>query len=388
MKKIRLRDIWPDIKRYVLIGIICIAFYELLENLPVLQGVWKKVSAVCSPIIGGLFFAFIVNIPLRFFEEKPFKKLRLKRKKTARVLSLVLSYLIVLGIVALVIGLVVPKLFVSITQLIDNAEEYYDIASTWVTEQWQKLNLKDEVSQEIFDIINSLLVKVKDFVIETVPKLLSFTVSAVNVIYTVVMSLIISIYALVRKEKLLNQAKRLIRAAASDSTADYLLDACKLANVTFRRYFLGQFTSCGIIGILCYICMRIFSMPYPELISAFICVAALVPIIGPWASTIPSAFIILMASTDNPMLAVWFVVMIIVIQQIESNLIYPRVMDDAVGISGIWVLCAIIIGGGLFGFMGILLAVPTTAVIYRLIANWVNKRNAEKEAERQLSEAD
>ena len=114
-----------------------------------------------------------------------------------------------------------------------------------------------------------------------------------------------------------------------------------------------------------------------ELISVFICVAALIPIVGPWLSTIPSALIILMARQDNPWLALWFIIMIVVIQQLDDDLVYPRIVGDALGISGIWVLSAAIIAAGLFGIPGLLVAVPTMAVIYRIVGDWTNKRNKE-----------
>lgn len=378
--KNRLQMMWRSCRKYLFVVIVGVLLYELCENFTAVRTVYDTVVSVIMPIILGLCLAFVVNIPLRLCENRIFKKLKQRNSALTRGLSMLISYALVLGIIALIIALVVPKLVESILQLVSSFDTYYEAISSWVIELWEGLNLTDEATTQVLDVTNKLLLKLKDYMIAVIPKLISLPVGIVTTVYNALIALVISIYALVRKGKLINQAKRFIIAALPASTSDYVLDSFKFANKTFRKYVVGQLTSCSIIGVLCYVGMRILGMPYPELIAAFICVAALFPIIGPWISTVPSAFIILMASPDNPWLALWFVIMILVIQQIDNNLIYPRVVGDAVGISGIWVLASIVVGGGLFGVWGLLIAVPTTAVIYRLVGDWVNKR-APKDSE-------
>ena len=191
--------------------------------------------------------------------------------------------------------------------------------------------------------------KANSFAVSFLQKLPKFTVNAVKVVYSLLVTLVISIHALVKKEKLIGFAKRSVMNMLPDDTAAPILKYGSFTNTTFKKYITGQLVSCLIIGVLCYIGMRIFGMPYPELISVFICVAALVPIVGPWVSTIPSALIILMTRQDNPWLALWFIVMVVGIQQIDDNFVYPRIVGDAVGIPGILVISAAILAGGLFG---------------------------------------
>ncbi len=374
MPKHKLSDLWRATRKPLFVVLVAIIFYELLEHFPAVQGVWSTVKTVLRPIIWGLFLAFIVNLPMRFLEDRLFKGLKKKRPKLTRGLTALISYVIVLGIIALIIGLIVPKMVGSVAQLVVNVDVYYASLTDWFTDFWEGLKLSDAATEQVLEVTTALLTKLKSAIITLLPKVLTFTISLVTIVYSVLVTLVISVYAVTRKEKLLNQAKRFTIAVLPEKTSAYVLKSCTFANKTFRKYFAGQFTSCFIIGVLCYICMRIFSMPFPELISVFICVAAMVPIVGPWISTVPSAFIILMASPQNPLLAVWFVVMILVIQEIDNNFIYPKVVGDAVGISGIWVLGSVIVGGGLFGFTGILIAVPTMAVIYRLVGDWVNTR--------------
>jgi len=373
----RFETMWRACRKYLFIVAFGVLLYELCEHFLLVHSVIRTVGRVVAPIIYGLCFAFVVNLLMSFFEDRVFKKLKAKRRGLARGLSMALSYLIILGLIALIIALVVPKLIESISQLVENFDGYYFTVTDKITDFWQKLNLTDEARTEILDITNDLFLKLKALVPDMLPKLFTITKGVFGTLYALLVTLVISIYALIRKEKLISQAQRFIKALLTERASQKALHYMSFANVTFRKYILGQLTSCLIIGVLCYIGMRILNMPYPELISVFICVAALIPIIGPWASTIPSALIILMARQDKPLTALWFIIMIVVIQQLDDNLVYPRIVGDAVGISGIWVLAAIIIAGGLFGIPGLLVAVPTMAVIYRIVGDWTNKRNAQ-----------
>ena len=186
---------------------------------------------------------------------------------------------------------------------------------------------------------------------------------------------IFAVYMLLSKEKLLLTAKKVFYAHLNKDTADHIVSIFKHANKVFRSFVGGQITEAFILGILCYIGMLIFRMPYAPLISVIMGVSSLVPVIGPIVGTIPSAILILL---ESPIVALWFVIYIIVLQQVEGNVIYPRVVGSAIGISGFWVLLAVTVGGGLFGVLGILIGVPLMAVIYTLYGEFVNKKIAEK----------
>ncbi len=368
------KKLWLSSRKYLFVAAAAIAFYELLEHLPALLGIIRKVRAVVMPIILGLCMAFVAGMPVRFFEEKPLKSLVRKRPRLARGIAVALSYLIILGVCGLIAALVVPKVIGSVTVLVDNFEGYYQAVSQRLFAMWDGLNLTPEAETEILDVLNSLFVKLKALAVELLPRLLGLTRGVAGAVYTLLVMTVISVYALLNKEKLLSQARRVLQALLPRAAVDALAHYAAFAGRTFRRYIAGQLTSCSIIGALCYIGMRILGMPYPELISVFIAAAALIPIIGPWASTLPSAFIILMARQDKPWLALWFLLLVLIVQQLDDNLVYPRVVGDAVGISGIWVLAAIVIAGGLFGIAGLLVAVPTAAVIYRIAGDWTYAR--------------
>ena len=326
-----------------------ILFYELLEHFAPVSRAVRTFLTVVAPILYGLCFAFVVNLPMSFFEKRVFRRLGEKRSGLARGISIFISYVLVLGFIALIIALIMPKV-----TFVTNLGGYIETISNKAEELFEKISVSDELADIVDKTLDNLMQKANSFAVSFLQKLPKFTVNAVKVVYSLLVTLVISIHALVKKEK----------------------------------YITGQLVSCLIIGVLCYIGMRIFGMPYPELISVFICVAALVPIVGPWVSTIPSALIILMTRQDNPWLALWFIVMVVGIQQIDDNLVYPRIVGDAVGIPGILVISAAILAGGLFGIGGLLVAVPTAAVLYRIWCDVLKKRTDEKEKERKKKEAD
>jgi len=363
-----------------------ILFYEILEHFAPVRKAVGTFLTVVAPVLYGLCFAFIVNLPMSFFEKRVFRGLARKRPGLARAISVILAYIIVIGLVCLVVALIAPKVIDSVVKLVNNMGGYIEAISEKAEELNEKISISPELAKIVEDAFDNLMNKANSFAVDFLGRLPKITISAVSVVYSIVVTLVISIHALARKEKLISFAKRSVSAFLPEETAEAVLKYSAFANTTFKKYITGQLTSCVIIGILLYIGMRIFSMPYPELISVFICVAALVPIIGPWASTIPSALIILMTRQENPWLALWFVLMVVAIQLIDDNLVYPRIVGDAVGVPGILVISAVILAGGLFGIGGLLVAVPTAAVIYRIWRDMMDKKTAEKEKERKKKE--
>lgn len=355
-----------------------ILFYELLEHFTPVRNVIGVFLKVVAPILYGLCFAFVVNLPMSFFERTLFKKLKSRRPLLARGLSILLAFALVLGFVALVFALVMPKVVESVIIVVSNFDEYLRIITEFVNDKVESLNLTPEAYEFLEKIYTRIMEKINAFALDTVPKLPKMAINTVALLYSILVTLVISVHTLIKKEKIKDLAHRTVTAVFPEDKAKLVLHYSNYADVTFKKYITGQLTSCIIIGVLCYIGMRVFKMPYPELISVFICVAALIPIIGPWASTVPSALVILMTRQDDPWLALWFVLMVIAIQALDDYLVYPRIVGDAIGIPGMLVLAAIIIGGGLFGIGGLLVAVPTAAVIYRIFRDWVNKRNEEK----------
>lgn len=363
----------------LLVVVFGVLLYELLEHFASVRAFLKSVLGILTPVLLGISFAYIVNLPAsviyRVLNRKNSKK---RREKTLHTVSVFLGYLIIVGALTLLFWLVIPKVVDSVKLLVANFESYYDVIVNWASNFWEKLNLNDDVTKRAVELSQEILGDIEKWIVNVVPKLLNYTFDVVGIVADIVLAFALSVYLIIDKQRLLAHCRRFIRAMFSEERAERILDVMSFSNKTFRGYFGGQFISSALIGIECYIGMRILRMPFPEMISLLVGVLAMLPILGPWLSTIPSAFIILMASPDKPILAVWFIVLVLVIQQIDNNIVYPFVVGDAVGLSSAWVMIAIIVFGGCFGFIGLLFAVPVTAIVYRIIGDWTNARAMEK----------
>lgn len=373
-------------KRRTMIAVAAIVFgavlfYVLLQHFSSVRAAFLTIRRVAAPIVYGLCAAFVINLPMSLFERKLFPRLRQKKPAAARGLSLALAYILVLGFVALLIALVVPRVTEGVILLSSHSGEYVEAVSKKLEELAEKLASSPEAYDIVEKAVNNFIDKLRAFAVDFLPKLPGITVSALGVLYSVLVTFVISIHALIYKERLCAFARRIATALVPKTHIKGFFGYCAYANSTFKKYIVGQLLSCLLIGVLCYVGMRVLSMPYPELIAAFICVAALIPIIGPWGSIGLSAFIILMSSLNDPWKALWFIIMMIIIQLVDDNVVYPRIMGGSIGVPGILVLAAIIVAGGLFGIPGLLIAVPTAAVIRRVFTDWIAKRNGERAAE-------
>ena len=377
MKK--LKTYLHSVGKYIFLLAVGILLYEVCEHFSSVRSFFSKLCGVLTPVFLGIGLAYLVNLPASLLQKLILGKSQDKRReKLSRWISILIGYVIFFGAIALLIFLVIPKVVVSVKSLAANFDSYYARLVEWATEFWEDLNLSESVTDYAVALSDELLAKLEDFLMVLVPKLLNITLDAVKLAAHILLAIGLSVYLLIDKSRLLAHSRRFIRAVFSEDTAERVIDIFSYTNKTFRGYFGGQLISSTLIGIECYIGMRIFGMPYPEMISFAVGALAMLPILGPWLSTVPSAFIILMASPDKPSLALWFVLLVIIIQQIDNNFTYPLVVGDAVGLSSAWVMIAIIVFSGLFGFLGLVFAVPVTAVIYRLVGDWTNARAREK----------
>lgn len=376
MKKKRL--IYPMI--LIAFGII---LYLGLSNGAVILAIVKKLFAVIAPLVLGLALAFIINVPLKVFEDlwkKIFKKAKTnKNEKFKRPVCLVLSILLFGAAIFAILFMIIPELITTGEGLVANLPEYIAGLNEW----WQKvvdfaakrgaelpeISLSaDKISETIGNFINDNKNTVFD-------KTIGITTSIFSGVIDAVLALSFSIYILAQKEKIAYRIKRITYAFNKEEKADKMVDFAKRTNLTFTKFITGQFIEAVIIGVLCFIGMKIFRMPYASIISVLVGVTALIPMFGAFIGTIIGAFLILLVS---PIKALWFVIFIIVLQQLEGNLIYPKVVGNSVGLPGILVLVAVTVGGKLFGVPGMLIGVPLCAVLYCLLKEVVEVRLEKK----------
>lgn len=364
------------LRRILFCAIGVILVYWLLHDAERVQGVLDWVMALLSPFIIGAVLAFILNVPMRAFEGL-FKGI--KNQGLRRVIALLLTLLCLTIVVAAVFMLLIPELretIMSIGPKLTALWEYlWDSGSDLLSKHPNvKAWLMESFSLKAFDW-STLVQKALNFLGNGISALVPQAVSAIGALFSGLISAFISvafaIYALFQKEVLARQGRKVLYAILPEKTADYIVRVLRLSNSTFSNFLSGQCVEVIILGSMFAIAMAIFSMPYIPLISVLVAVTAFIPVVGAWTGCIVGAFLIFVG---NPAQAIWFVIMFVVLQQVENNFIYPRVVGTSIGLSGMWVLVAVAIGGEMIGVVGMFLMIPVTSVIYTLIREFIYKR--------------
>lgn len=367
-------------KKPIIIITYAIILYFLVNHFNTFLSYIAMGTRILSPVILGLCIAFIVNLILRFYEKKIFNRVFAKAKdgvkKIKRPLCVVLSYLTVVGIIVVIMNFIVPQITESIKALTGNLPSYMQTIGEFFYNLTKDYKITEEAWKKIVENMDVIISNTSQVLNTALPKILSLTKGVTAGVTDLFIGIVFSVYMLLSKEKLLMTLKKIIYAHLSIERANKISDVFYRANKVFRSFVAGQLIEAVILGVLCYIGMRIFRMPYAPLISVIIGLTSIVPVIGAFVGTIPGAFLILL---ENPIMALWFVLFIIVLQQLEGNIIYPRVVGSAIGLSGFWVLLAVTVGGGLFGVKGIIIGVPMMAVIYALYSEFVSKRLKERD---------
>lgn len=354
----------------------CIILYWLLHDVERVRSVFSLIKSVIAPFVLGASLAFIINVPIRGIEGllKGIKAVRLRR-----LVAIIITLLAVLLVLTLVFLLLIPQLSETIHSLIPRLY-------TFVLDVEKNINQFLQDNPEImkwvldnteFETIDwaGLVQKLVSVVGNSVTTIVDKTFYAIGSITGVLMdsfvAIVFAIYCLFQKETLARQGKKLLYAFLPENFSDNVIHVLRLTNSTFSNFLSGQCVEVCILGALFAISMAIFGMPYIPLVSVLVAVTAFIPIVGAWVGCIFGAFLIFVA---DPMLALWFVVMFVVLQQIENNLIYPRVVGTSIGLSGMWVLVAVTIGGELMGVAGMFLMIPVASVLHALLRRATNDK--------------
>lgn len=368
-------------KKILLIITFALVLFWGLDNLSLVVGFLSKIVAVITPFVMGLCFAFAINVLLRPIEKQWDKILsKAKRKKPIvyklkRPICLIISTIIIVSVIFILLFMIVPETRRTIIYITDGFPQFMIMLDEWWDSVVGFFSGYGVELPQFGNNFNELTDIIKNFLSTSgtafLGKTAEITTSIFSGVFNVVLGFVFSFYVLYQKENLSHQLKKTLLAFSSEKRLNGILEVTTLANKTFSSFVTGQLTEAIIIGVLCFIGMKIFSMPYAMMISSLVGFTALIPVFGAFIGTAFGALFILMV---DPMKALWFIVFIVVLQQIEGNIIYPRVVGKSVGLPGIWVLAAVTVGGGLFGVLGILLSVPVCSVLYCLIKQSINKR--------------
>lgn len=372
-----------NIRKILGIILFAIVAHTLVQNVGAAAQTLSWLRAIFSPLIIGFCMAFILNVPLKFLEERVFSGLHRKNppfwNRFGRAICLILTYLLILALILILCFLVVPGLQKSFAILVENLPGYLSQLELWLQRMMKQLDVGTAVLTRFSMDWDALFSKFGESVQKAMPQFLNGTMDmAAGVIggaINFVVGFALSAYMLFQKEKLCKNIKKTLLAFVSRQKAEALIAIGRLSNEMFTKFVSGQLMEAAIIGVLCFLGMSLFAIPYAPLIATVVGVTALVPVFGAFIGTSFGVFLLLMA---RPITALWFLLFIIVLQQIEGNLIYPKVVGGSIGLPGIWVLCAVTLGGNLFGVMGMLLSVPISAVLYTLLRQAVTRRLKKK----------
>lgn len=352
--------------------VVCVGIllYLVLTHLDRVRTAADAFMTVLTPFITGFVIAYLLNTPTNYFERKVFDKF-----KNPRLPAIVMVYCIALLVILVMIELLLPQIGDSIASLIGNLSFYLENLNQMVQELIAYLGLETESLTGLVDDYQTIVNRAVEFVSSSVPNLLNFGVAVGNGVINSLTALIASIYMLAGKDRLIRQMKKLIYALFPAKGSSQILSVASKANQIFVGFINGKIIDSAIIGVLCFILTSILSIPYAVLVSVVVGVTNIIPFFGPIIGAIPCLMILLMV---DPWASLRFGILIIVLQQFDGNILGPKILGNSTGLSALWVLAAIVVGGGLFGFAGMLLGVPTFAVLYTLVREWADKKLAQK----------
>ncbi len=379
-------------KRYLYWGVtaFCVIaaallFYFAVGNIKIFGNTISRLVSILAPFIWGLVICYLLSPLMRSVENRLFlplaRKLYRKNKKNdgrrfARALTVVFCEIVLILVLVALVYLIIPQMLSSVQTLISNSGAYVDNLSKWADGLFENYPVLDDYLGGFLDNFNTNLGNwLETTLLPRVGSVVTSVTSGVygvaKSIYNLIIGIIVSIYLLSDKEGFVAAVKRMTYSVFSVETADRLRSGLNFVDRTFMSFLNGKLLDSLIIGIICYIVCSILKMPYTLLVSVIVGVTNIIPFFGPLIGAVPSALIILMV---DPTKCLIFIIFVIILQQIDGNIIGPRILGNSTGITGFWVMFSIILGGGLFGFWGLLLGVPVFVVIYSLVTSLIVKK--------------
>lgn len=350
-----------NIRVYTIAGILIATFCFLFMNGSPVFSFLKRVVKILTPFFIGFAIAFIL-MPLRNIIETRWLGGLSWKKKTKRTIAVISCIIIFLLLITVTLLMLIPQLISSVQTLVGNMDVYLRTLEDFVN----RFQSNEEYSQVIDNILQSLFTQISTWMQQLsslLPKVLNYSVSLISSVFNFFMGLIVSVYILLDEETFRSQIRKTIKALFSEKTSKRIFYVAELTGKMFNSFIFGKALDSLIIGIICWFVTSIMKIPYSPLISFIIGITNMIPVFGPFIGAIPSAFILLVI---NPMAALEFVIFIIILQQIDGNIIGPYILGDSMGLPAFWIMFAIILGGGLFGVIGMFLGVPLFAVIFTI----------------------
>ena len=350
-----------------------ILFYLGISQIGAVTSYIDKIFIILQPFIIGFAIAYLLGFLLKVYERnlKKIKTYRNLKLKYQRIISLILTYLTAILLIVLFLQFVLPQLIESIVGLVNNIPTYISNLNKVSNYLFKKFDVK----KEQMDIINEKLKDLIDTIINIGTNLLpvigNIIASFASSIWNIAIGAIVSIYLLIDKENMCAGVKKVVYAILPKKGAEKVILLTHKSNETFGKFLSGKILDSAIIGILAYIVLKICNMPYTLLISVVIGITNIIPFFGPFIGAVPSFIIILFVSPEK---ALWFLLIVFILQQVDGNIIGPKILGDSIGISAFWILFSIMVAGEILGFVGMVIGVPLFAVIYSLFKDFINEK--------------
>ena len=378
-----------DIKRTVIISLAvfitfccCILFFFAIYRYNGFVDYWKNLAFILQPIIIGLVLAYLLNPVMKTVERWAAKLLTEKAKmkstkkiaSTSRVIGIVGSLLFLFGVIVILLAAIIPAVSTSIADLVKTLPEQVNALIDWVYEIAEGDSEFAHIAEEIINktsvffeswITDYLLPQAETYI----SSITSGVIASVKLVLNILVGLIVSVYVMASQEKFAGQAKKILYAVFKPVQANVIIKVARKSNSIFGGFISGKILDSAIIGVIAYIVLAIMKMPDTVLVAVIVGVTNVIPFFGPFIGAIPSFIIIVL---QNPMQGIYFLIFIVILQQIDGNIIGPKILGDSTGLSSFWVIFAIMVFGGLWGFFGMLLGVPVMAVIYYIVQSVVS----------------
>lgn len=370
----------PPLFTLALVTAFGILFYKLVRDIDISGAYFSRILTILNPFIIGLVITFFLVPLVKLFENRfhRLKKIKLPNK-VIKFLATLISYVLIFGLLILILVYIIPQMFAGlstlITLLIDSIQYLYSNLNSfidyWDHSSWSSLISGQDVYRFLGDQLSSLAIDLQNIASTVLPMLYKTIAGIASGSINFIVGIIISIYLVNDRHRVAFAGKRVLYALLRKSWTDRILNLAQETLLIFRRFFIGKALDSLIIGILCFIFMKLFRLPYAELISVIVGITNIIPYFGPFIGAIPSILIILMVS---PMDALIFSVFILALQQLDGNIIGPAILGNSLGLKPIWIIFSVTVGGGLFGIAGMLIGVPAFTVLYTLFQRMIQTR--------------
>lgn len=358
-----------NLKQILLIITFSAFMLWVVFNYKLFIDVIGNLFSLLTPVFIAIVIAFIINIPLRQIENKIFKIEKRKNKKFIRAISLILSIILIVGIIGLILFLIIPELISATVSIANSLPEGYEFINRFIEKLYNTYpELKSYIGMVNY---NSLLGENSIEVTSIITLIVSFFKGLVSKVIMFFISFVIGIYMLIDKEVLIRQTKKALKAFTSEKLTSDVFKIGKLVNSTFTNFLAGQCLDAALIGFLLFVVLSILRLPYALTLGVLFAVTALIPYVGAFITLLVG---ILLIGVVNPIGSIWYIITFFVLQQIDENFTHPRIVGSAVNLPPLWALLAVLLGGSIFGFVGMLISIPVVSILYKLLSDYINEK--------------